>query len=152
MHPFLGHSSLLDIILSQRRCLTIFVGCPALLGGDPYIIALQMPCRCAHQGYLNSYQDNLSSTCMHVRQALELHIWEHRATESLSLCLLRVHDAVQEHPAPSSGGHLILADDVLINHCQIQHFNQSKVRPSRYKPATCSRQGPITQQLCSRTT
>lgn len=41
---------------------------------------------------------------------------------------------VQEYPAPADGGYLIIADDTLINHCQVQHFNVSKVcclaRPS----------------------
>jgi hypothetical protein len=36
-------------------------------------------------------------------------------------------NAMQEHPAPATGGHLILGDDTLITHCQMQHFNRSKV-------------------------
>ncbi|CAL5224033.1 g6654 [Coccomyxa viridis] len=39
-------------------------------------------------------------------------------------CLANV---LQEYPAPSSGGYLVLADDIMINHCQIQHLNQSKI-------------------------
>ena len=36
-------------------------------------------------------------------------------------------NAIQEYPAPADGGHLILGDDTIISHCQLQHFNASKV-------------------------
>jgi hypothetical protein len=38
-------------------------------------------------------------------------------------------NAMQEYPAPADGGHLILGDDTIISHCQLQRFNASKVRP-----------------------
>jgi hypothetical protein len=47
--------------------------------------------------------------------------------------MMMMHCAFQEYPAAEGGGHLIVADDSLINHCQIKYFNNSKVRtPARY--------------------
>lgn len=37
-------------------------------------------------------------------------------------------NAIQEYPAPADGGHLILGDDTIISHCQLERFNASKVR------------------------
>ena len=37
---------------------------------------------------------------------------------------------VQEYPAAKYGGHLVLADDIIIDHCQLQHLNASKVNTS----------------------
>jgi hypothetical protein len=49
------------------------------------------------------------------------------------MTMMMMQYALQEYPAPEGGGHLIVADDSLINHCQIKYFNTSKVRtPARY--------------------
>lgn len=34
---------------------------------------------------------------------------------------------VQEYPASQRGGHILLAEDIIIDHCHLQSFNQSKV-------------------------
>ena len=34
---------------------------------------------------------------------------------------------MQGYPASQHGGHLLLAEDIIIDHCHLQNFNQSKV-------------------------
>ena len=47
-------------------------------------------------------------------------------------------NAMQEYPAPADGGHLILGDDTIISHCQLQRFNTSKVCAVRNPTLCCA--------------